>query len=335
MSAAPALLVCGSLTIDNVRTADGTLLPRRAGGNVIFAALGARLWSSSIGLVSRAGRDYPREALTRMRGLGFDLAGIARIDAPHGMNVAFSYAADGSRVRVFPPDIMAAIPQPDRARFTDYTAAGLGARFATWLAFSPTDADIPAGWVRGARAAHLAAMPVQRHQSLVGALTGMRVQIDSPWYDERTPGQDFHTKLLPGIDLLLPSEADLLLWRPQRPPLETAAALARQTRQRVLVKQGSEGAVLLDRDGELECRWPALPVPVIDLTGAGDAFCGGFLAGFDASGDVEHAGACGTVSASFAIGGVGTDGLLAIDRAEASRRLDWVMDRVEAKGLRT
>ena len=98
----PGLLVAGSLTVDNVRTADGVLLPPRPGGNVIFAALGARLWSNAIGLVSRAGADYPAGALDRLAARGLDLAGITRVDAPHGMNVAFSYAPDGSRIRIFP-----------------------------------------------------------------------------------------------------------------------------------------------------------------------------------------------------------------------------------------
>lgn len=34
----PDLVVAGSLTVDNVRTAQGDLLPPRPGGNVIFAA---------------------------------------------------------------------------------------------------------------------------------------------------------------------------------------------------------------------------------------------------------------------------------------------------------
>ena len=223
---APALLIAGSLTIDNVRTAAGDLLPRRPGGNVVFAALGARLWSFSIGLVSRAGANYPAGALETLAALGLDLGGITRVDAPHGMNVAFNYAPDGSRVRIFPPEVTAAIPEAERPRFTDYGAAGPQARFATWHAFSPDASDIPAAWLRRVRAAHCAAMPVQSHLSLAAALTPDWVQVDSPWYDERAPDVDFHTPLLAGLAMLLSSEADCLVWRPQAPPLATAAALA-------------------------------------------------------------------------------------------------------------
>ena len=319
----PDLLVAGSLTIDNVRTANGDLLPPRPGGNVIFAALGARLWSDAVGLVSRAGADYPAGALERLTSLGLDLSGITRVDAPHGLNVAFNYAADGSRIRVFPPAIMQSIPLHERGRFMDYTAAGLEARFAVWQAFSPDASDIPVAWAGRVGAAHLAAMPVSSHLSLARALQPARVQLDSPWYDERAMHVPVHQRLLADLAILMPSEADLLIWRPEMDPLVTAADLARENSRPVLVKRGSEGAILIGVDGRRKAHWPAIPAPVIDLTGAGDAFCGGFLAGFAATGDWSQAGAHGTVSASFAIGGIGTDALFEVDPTEAARRLAW------------
>ena len=88
-------------------------------------------------------------------------------------------------------------------------------------------------------------MPVQCHLSLVSGLNPQRVQVDSPWYDERNLDQDFHSALMSGLDLLLPSEADLQTWRPLAGPVNTAAALARQASRPVLVKLGGQGAVLL------------------------------------------------------------------------------------------
>ena len=59
----------------------------------------------------------------------------------------------------------------------------------------------------------------------------------------------------------------------------------------------------------------------MDLTGAGDAFCGGFLAGMALGDDPVTAAMYGTVSASFAIEGPGISRLLAATPAEASQRL--------------
>ncbi len=330
----PELLVCGSLTLDNVVTADGTLLPQGAAGNVVYAALGAALWAGQVGMVSRAGADFPAEFLAMLGDHGLDLAGIARIDAPHGMNVAFAYKRDGSRVRTFPAELMARIPAELRPRFTDYTTRGMAHRFATWLNFAPTPSDIPAEWLAGTRGAHLAAMPVQRQSALARALRDTRpdrhLQLDSPWYDERDPDRDFHTALLRDIDLLLPSEADLATWRPARVPMQAAIGLARDTGRRLVVKRGRAGSRLVAADGRRMLDVPAFPVTDPEPTGAGDAFCGGVLAGMRHFGALREALACGAVSASFAVQAPGLRGLLDATRAEAERRLAWIAERMTA-----
>ena len=326
---APDLVTFGSLTLDNVVTADGTRLPRNAGGNVVYAALGAALWGGSVGLVSRAGADYPADFLAMLEDRGLDLGGIARIDAPHGMNVAFAYRPDGSRVRAFPPEVVALIPPAERARFVDYTTLGTAHRYAIWIGFAPDGDDIPTSWL-GLRGAHLAAMPVQRHLAITARLpAGAHVQVDSPWYDERTPGTDFHTPLLARIGLLLPSEADLAVWRPELPPLEAAALLARHTGRRILVKRGDAGCLLLGTDGAPDFAVPAFPVDAIDPTGAGDSFCGGVLAGIHRHGDLRQALVCGAVTASFTVSAAGLTGLLHATREEAERRFGWLAQRTK------
>ena len=317
---APDLMICGSLTLDNVVTADGRPLPQTCGGNVVYAALGARLWGARVGLVSRAGSDFSPAFLDGLAALDLDLGGIVRIDAPHGMNVAFAYRQDGSRVRAFPPELMARLP----ARFIDYTTLGTAHRFSTWLDFAPDAADIPAAWCTGVGFIHCAAMPVQRHLSLAARLRAARpdqhIQVDSPWYDERTPQQDFHSALLHDIDLLLPSEADLSVWRPGGDPIAVAAGLAAAAQRRVVVKRGEAGCVLLDPHGRVAIAVPACKVRAVDPTGAGDAFGGGVLAGLYRFGDLARALVCGTVSASFAVEGEGISRLETADAEEAERR---------------
>lgn len=51
---------------------------------------------------------------------------------------------------------------------------------------------------------------------------------------------------------------------------------------------------------------PALPVEVIDETGAGNSYCGGFLVGYvQSGGDPLTAGRYGAVSATFALAQLG------------------------------
>jgi ribokinase len=68
----------------------------------------------------------------------------------------------------------------------------------------------------------------------------------------------------------------------------------------VVQKLGSDGALVHEKGGGF---WhvPALPVKVTDVTGAGDSFCGGFMADFVQHGDPVRAAITGTVSASLCV----------------------------------
>lgn len=62
---------------------------------------------------------------------------------------------------------------------------------------------------------------------------------------------------------------------------------------------------------------------MIDTTGAGDSFCGAFMAAYLADpGDPERAVRAGSVAASFTVGGYGVEPLFLANPAEMRRRLD-------------
>jgi sugar/nucleoside kinase (ribokinase family) len=67
---------------------------------------------------------------------------------------------------------------------------------------------------------------------------------------------------------------------------------------------------------------PAVSPRCVDPTGAGDAFCGGFLTGLIETGDPVEAALRGAVSASFAVEGCGAEPLMApVDDREVMSRL--------------
>jgi len=320
------LVFAGSLTIDNIVTADRQMMPPSPGGNVVYSALGARLWHDNVGVVTVAGAGFPAEYLGRLEAAGIDLGGVRQLDAPHGMNVAFCYAADGTRVRRFPAEVLATIPEAERARFRDYGAYDPIQRFAIWHAFSPLGADIPAAWLQDMVGLHCAAMPVESHHSLLQAVrgwSGRRIwaQVDSPWYDERDLGLDHASRLMPELDALLPSEADLATADPRVGADWVVRRLRRAGARLIVIKRGALGSEIVWRDGRRSIVPALAGLDVIDPTGAGDAYCGGFLAGIAVTGDVIDAAHFGTVSASFAIEGRGVERLLAVTPAEARHRL--------------
>ena len=95
------------------------------------------------------------------------------------------------------------------------------------------------------------------------------------------------------------------------------------------VKLGMHGAVIYDPGQRRRCVVPAVPVAAKDPTGAGDAFCGGVLAGLVESRGIVPAAVCGAVSASFVVEDFGLDGALRADAAERDRRFRWVLERVQ------
>ncbi|MFO0962478.1 MAG: PfkB family carbohydrate kinase [Phycisphaerales bacterium] len=94
----------------------------------------------------------------------------------------------------------------------------------------------------------------------------------------------------------------------------------------VVVKKGEHGAILIHRDGIASVpAYPADREQVIDPTGAGDTFAGGFMAHIARTGRTDfhalrHAMAWGTVMASFTIESFGLDRLQRLDAGQIDDR---------------
>ena len=73
----------------------------------------------------------------------------------------------------------------------------------------------------------------------------------------------------------------------------------------VVVKRGPLGQAVYDVKGKHRWEIPAYPARPADPTGAGDAFCGGFVAGFRKTYDPVQATLYGNVSASLKVEGSG------------------------------
>jgi len=110
-------------------------------------------------------------------------------------------------------------------------------------------------------------------------------------------------------------------------PITAARAIIDMGPSFVIVKKGEHGAVLVHKDGIAVV--PAFPLEledVIDPTGAGDSFAGGFMGYIATSGRLDFSAmqagmAWGTVTASFTLGSFGLDGLCSTTREELEERM--------------
>jgi hypothetical protein len=96
----PQFLVFGQLTREYLLPAVGHPRLDIAGGSLLYAAAGLRVWESEIGLVGRVGNDYPHEWLNQCMARGFDTSGIRIISRSLDLRefVAYSESFEANRV---------------------------------------------------------------------------------------------------------------------------------------------------------------------------------------------------------------------------------------------
>jgi sugar/nucleoside kinase (ribokinase family) len=114
----------------------------------------------------------------------------------------------------------------------------------------------------------------------------------------------------------------------QSDPIAAANELLQFGPSFVIVKKGEHGSVLVHPEGTLVLpAFPLEPSEVVDPTGAGDSFAGGFL-GHLASCDtcdfhaMKEAMAWGTITASFTLQSFGLDGLVSTTKQQLQERMD-------------
>ena len=128
-----------------------------------------------------------------------------------------------------------------------------------------------------------------------GAITSMDVDYDPTgrWLEIVRPYLEYVDFFLPSLD-----EAERITEK--RTPREMADFLLERGVGTVVIKMGEKGCYL--RTPDEEHRMPAYQVEVVDATGAGDAFVGGFLTGLLKGWDLERcaelANACGALAVS-------------------------------------
>lgn len=292
------LVILGNLLLDDVVLPDGRTRMAEPGGAALYACLGASLWGLRTGVVSWRGDDYPHAVLDALAARGVDLAGVHALGKP-GLRTWLLY--EGRRRRV--------VHRLDRPSHAEV---------------SPTAEQVPRAW-EDASAFHLAPMPIEVQRGLLESLSGREgrfVSLD-PYVLLRQDTLDVWRGLLALADGFFLSEDEMEIAGSDDPgpALQTLAAGRLRL---VAFKRGSRGGLLYDAREDRFVEWTARAERVVDPTGAGDAFTGGFLAGRLQGEPLERALARGVVAASFAIEDWGPAGLLAATPERARARLaEW------------
>jgi sugar/nucleoside kinase (ribokinase family) len=326
-------LMIGGVREDYCITHDGRAISGILGGNAIYAAVGARLWSDHINIVSRVGSNFPHEWFETVRQRGISTSGIRILDEEIDTRTFYAYRSLEERIDTNPPAHYArwglALPK----ELNGYRSSTEGQENRTQLQSATVRiTDIPGPQLTNVAGAHLSPTDYLTHLTIPSYLQGHGVKLITldPSIRYMTPSFKLDLpSVLQGITAFLPSVYEATAFAPDKHNRvwELADIFHNMGPSIVVIKAGANGQYLSDRESHLRWHVPAYPSEPRDVTGAGDAFCGAFLVNLLETQDPLEATMRGNISASFVIEGSGalyaldTPTSLVIARLEELRHL--------------
>jgi sugar/nucleoside kinase (ribokinase family) len=280
-----AVTVVGSVAFDSLETPFGRR-ERILGGAATHFSLAASMFTD-VRIVGVVGDDFGADELDRFHAKGIDTTDLERVPGARCFFWEGRYDEDMQVAKTIETQLNV---------FADFDPKLSSAARASSMVFL---ANIQPDLQRGVRQ--------QCDGALLTGLDSMNYWIAS--------ARDSLLETLAGVDVVMLNDAEVRMLTGE-PVLKTAAAQLRALGPRVLViKQGSYGSCMCTDDGFFFV--PGIPLDtVIDPTGAGDAFAGGFFGYLDShavdpfdEGSLRRAAVYGSVMASFAIEGFGSERL--------------------------
>ena len=290
-----SLLVVGSVAYDSVQTHAGS---RRMalGGSAVYFSIAAS-YMSDVSLVGVVGEDFEQRHVDLLTEHGVDVFGLERAE---GKTFHWSGVYSTEDVN---------------------TRETLDTQLNVFSDFSPTLADVH----RKSDYVFLANIDPELQTSVLDQMQERPkvVALDSMnfWIDGRRSDLDAVVKR---VDILFLDESEARSYAGEA-NLVKAAKRIQETGPRVaVVKRGQHGVLVFD--GLDVFSAPAMPLEsVVDPTGAGDSFAGGFLGALASTGDVSNRGlrraaVVGSVMGSFAVQDFSVGGLTHLKRRDMRDR---------------
>ncbi len=288
MTASPDLVFIGSPTHDLV--VRGVSARRSVGGAAYISALAARWSGASAGIVARVPSAFPADAAAPFGPAGLHRGGLHPMDGTlPGFRITYD---DG-----------------DQAHYTGWNMG---------LEEGLCAADIPEKWLDAW--IHIAGIGASAKQQLsvlrrlpVDRIRGLSVGTCRAMIEA---GPTETLELLAASDVFFLNEEEWSLLCPDGLPDDHKGS--------VVITRGPDGVTVLG--GPHAGSHPALPTEVIDPTGAGDAFCGGYLGALVQGLDTPVA--RGLKASQIVLGGAGADTLSCWVSAQVTSRADHDAARI-------
>jgi sugar/nucleoside kinase (ribokinase family) len=277
-----SLVIVGSIAFDTIETPSGRR-ERIVGGSGTYSALAASFFTRPR-VVGVVGRDFPRAAVTFLKKRGVDLRGLA-VKPGRTFHWEGRYGEDPNQRTTVRTDLNVF------GRFEPELPAAY--RGADIVFLSSIDPDLQPRILDQARRPRLVAMDTIRF-----------------WIETK---REAVLRELGRVDILFANDEEVKLIARDPNLVRAAGRLLEYGPSLVAAKKGEHGAMLFGRAFTFGVL--AHPCPhVVDPTGAGDSFAGGFLGYLDRAGrsgprELRKAAVYGSVMASFVIEDFGIERL--------------------------
>lgn len=288
------VLVLGTVALDTVKTPSGF---RRGllGGSAVHFSMSARLFTE-VHLIAVVGEDFPGRHVDFLRQKGIVLSSLIR-----ARGKTFQWKGE------YRGDLNAAIT--------------LETRLGVLASFKP----VLSGGQKGIKHLFLANLDPDIQHCLLGQMPSPElVGLDSMnyWIEHKRPSL---IRLLKKVDIYVANDQEARDLSGEYSLLKAAKCLRSRGPRFVLIKKGEHGA-LFYCDRFIFSLPGYLTDKVIDPTGAGDTFAGGFMGYLAKAKKINDANlrkaiALGTVAASFSVEGFGVSSTCRLTARQVYRRL--------------
>ena len=302
-----SLLVVGSVGLDTVETRAGKRAEVLGGAASYFSVAASFL--APVRLTAVVGTDFPEAHTKLLADHAVDLAGLERVS---GKTFRWSgvYAKDFS------------------------TRTTLDTQLNVFQDFNP---KLPAGWGNSEYVFLANLDPVLQLSVLEQAGKPRFVACDTMnfWIEGK---RDALLKLLARVDMLLLNDEEARQLSGEANLPAAARAIRALGPKAVVIKRGDAGALLFHEAGVFAA--PAFPIEnVVDPTGAGDSFAGGFMGWMAREGVVDPmtirtAMILGSVLASFSVEDFSLDRFRRLDLSQIRERFAAFADLVHFEKIK-
>ena len=298
----PDYVTFSNLIIDDIVLWDGSTHMSVLGGSGTHALVGMRVWSKALGFVASVGRDVPKsvyeDSLSNLGGV--DLRAIIVRDDYNTARAWQLFEQNGMRTEIMRTDI---------DEFLDKT---------------PTFNEMPTDY-QNAKGFHLIwGRDLSQLNNLVDDLLDANPDACLLWEpspDHMKCDTTEYSSLLEKIHVFSPDIDQAEELTNCTEVIDMTTKFIEWGASIVSIRMGENGSFLATEEGR---SWyiPAIAKKIVDVTGAGNAYCGGMLVAVANGIELPEAALRGSVSASFALEQFGVPKFDDTLESEAVRRLE-------------